>query len=216
MGDFAGAILTKISDSTDPTKQVIVDATGAMKVFGTATVSATSFDIRHLTSADIVTVVATALDIRKLTALDFVSISGSVAVTATALDIRHLAAATDFVTATVSGTVTVSATAFDIRHLTAATDTVTVVATALDTRHLTAATDVVKISDGTNVLAMNSDGSLNVHVTATSGVVDVCAPFVTTTDVVGGGTVEFDYTITSGKKFTGWKSFVTANPDRVG
>lgn len=82
------------------------------------------------------------------------SISGTVAVTqstspwvvsATDLDIRDLAFATDSVTAHQGGSWTVTATATDF-----------------DIRDLTHVSDSVKIGDGTDFLAINNDGSINV------------------------------------------------------
>lgn len=74
-----------------------------------------------------------------------------------------------------NASLTVSATNLDIRDLVFATDkvdvsgssvsisgSVTVTATDLDIRDLTHASDSVKIGDGTDFLAINGDGSLNV------------------------------------------------------
>jgi hypothetical protein len=107
----------------------------------------------------------------------------SIAVTATNLDIRDLVFATDKVdvsgsAVSITGTVAVtqstipwvvSATDLDIRNLAFATDTVdvsgsavTVSATNLDIRDLTHVSDSIKIGDGTDFLAVNADGSINV------------------------------------------------------
>ncbi len=113
--------------------------------------------------------------------------SGSITVSATDLDIRDLVFATDKVD--VSGSevsldattlaalenITVSATNLDIRDLAFATDkvdvsgssvsisgSVTVTATDLDVRDLTHVSDSIKIGDGTDFLAINADGSINV------------------------------------------------------
>lgn len=95
-----------------------------------------------------------------------------------------------FITANINGTVTIDATDLDIRSLNVATDgdhvyitdstganalsvdasgyitaningTVTVDATDFDIRDLSAAQDNVAISDGTDTLAVNTDGSIN-------------------------------------------------------
>ena len=55
----------------------------------------------------------------------------------------------------------------EIRALDSSTDSVTVVATDLDIRDLSASQDNVAISDGTDTLAVNADGSINSVVTAT-------------------------------------------------
>lgn len=87
------------------------------------------------------------------------SVGGTVAVTqstspwvvsATDLDIRDLAFATDSVTAHQGGSWTVTATATD-----------------LDIRDLTHVSDSIKIGDGTDFLAVNADGSINVAGTFT-------------------------------------------------
>lgn len=69
-----------------------------------------------------------------------------------------------------SGFLKVSGSDFDIRDLAFATDsvdvsgsTVTVTATDLDIRDLTHVSDSVKIGDGTDFLAINADGSINVN-----------------------------------------------------
>lgn len=112
--------------------------------------------------------------------LDVNLINASIAVTATDLDIRDLSSASDSVAAVqsgawtvgVSGTVAVTATDLDIRDLAFATDSVTAhqggswsvtaTATDLDIRDLSHSQDSVKVGDGTEILAINSDGSINV------------------------------------------------------
>lgn len=79
----------------------------------------------------------------------------NITVTATDLDIRNLTFATDTVDA--SGSVV----ALDATTL-AALENITVSATDLDIRDLTHVSDSVKIGDGTDFLAVNADGSLNV------------------------------------------------------
>lgn len=71
----------------------------------------------------------------------------------------------------VGNTVTVQATDLDIRDLAFATDkvdvsgsSVTVSATDLDIRDLTHVSDSIKIGDGTDFLAVNADGSINVKI----------------------------------------------------
>lgn len=118
------------------------------------------------------TVTATNLDIRDLSfATDKVDVSGSSNVAVTdgggSLTVDGTVAVSS-----VGGTVTVSATDLDIRDLAFATDSVTayqggswsatVSATDLDIRDLTHVSDSVKIGDGTDFLAINNDGSINV------------------------------------------------------
>jgi hypothetical protein len=85
----------------------------------------------------------------------------NITVSATDLDIRDLAFATDSVD--VSG----SEVSLDSATL-AALENITVSATDLDIRDLTHASDSVKVGDGTDFLAVNTDGSINVNSTAAS------------------------------------------------
>ena len=136
----------------------------------------------------------------------------SVNVTATDLDIRNLAPATDKVAigdgthdldvnADGSINAVVSATDLDIRALASGTDSVTVVATNLDVRDLTHVSDSVKIGDGTDLLAVNGDGSINVVVqsTAATPVLDYGESLA----LAQNATADFDYVVTNTKNFTG-------------
>lgn len=159
-------IFTSISDGTDTALvdasgrlSVSVDNTPAVTISGSVTVTATDLDIRDLNSAtDSVTVVATDLDIRNLS-----SATDSVAVT------DGGGSLTVDGSVSITGSVTVTATDLDIRDLTSATDSVTVLATDLDIRDLTHASDSVKVGDGTDFLAVNADGSINVVVGGATG-----------------------------------------------
>lgn len=109
-----------------------------------------------ITNASIV-VSGTDIDIRNLVfSDDKVDVSGS----EVSLDSATLAALEN---------ITVSATDLDIRDLAFATDSVdvsgssvTVTATDLDIRDLSHTQDSIKIGDGTDFLAVNADGSINV------------------------------------------------------
>jgi len=81
-----------------------------------------------------------------------IAADGSLTVSATDLDIRDLSSTTDSVAAVQSGTWTIDS----------ITNAVTVTATDLDIRALAAGTDSVSIGDGTDTLAVNTDGSINV------------------------------------------------------
>jgi hypothetical protein len=171
--------------------------------------SEVSLDAATLAALENVTVSATDLDIRDLAfATDKVDVSGSevsldaatlaalenVVVSATDLDIRDLAFATDKVD--VSG----SEVSLDAATL-AALENVTVSATDLDIRDLSHAQDSVKVGDGTDFLAVNSDGSINVVMQDSSGV-DVC-DYKTTATVGVGSAINHDYVVANTKKFTG-------------
>lgn len=152
--NIAGGSLTTTVDLNFATDQV--DASGSVIALDAATLAALE-DINA-------TVTATDLDIRDLAfATDKVDVTGSevslASGTTVALDAASLAALED-INATVTGTV-----ALDAATLTALEE-ITVTATDLDIRDLTAATDNVAISDGTDTLAVNTDGSIN---TVTAG-----------------------------------------------
>lgn len=171
--NFAPGAQIEITDGTDT---LAVNTDGSLN----AVVTATDLDIRDLAFAtDKVDVTGSevSLDATTLAALENITVS------ATDLDIRDLAFATDKVDVTGSEVsldattlaalenITVSATDLDIRDLAFATDTVdvsgssvTVTATDLDIRDLTHATDSVKVGDGTDFLAVNTDGSINVKI----------------------------------------------------
>jgi hypothetical protein len=78
-------------------------------------------------------------------------------VSATDLDIRDLAFATDSVTAHQGGTWTIDS----------ITNAVTVQATDLDIRDISHTQDSIQIGDGTDLMAVNADGSINAVVSAT-------------------------------------------------
>lgn len=181
--------------------------------------SEVSLDSATLAALENITVSATDLDIRDLAfATDKVDVSGSsVTVIATDLDIRNLAFATDKVD--VSGSevsldattlaalenITVSATDLDIRDLAFATDkvdvsgsSVTVTATDLDIRNLSHSQDSVKIGDGTDFLAINTDGSINVLVQDDVGTETV--HYDTTAAVAGGASDNHDLVFASASK----------------
>lgn len=136
----------------------------------------------------------------------------SVNVTATDLDIRNLAPATDKVAigdgthdldvnADGSINAVVSATDLDIRALASGTDSVTVVAADLDVRDLTHVSDSVKIGDGTDLLAVNGDGSINVVVQATAAT--PVFDYGESLALAQNATADFDYVVTNTKNFTG-------------
>lgn len=161
----------KVGDGTDFLE---VNADGSINVVATAT----DLDIRDLafaTDAVNVTGSEVSLDATTLAALENITVS------ATDLDIRDLAFATDSVN------VTGSEVSLDAATL-AALESVTVSATDLDIRDLTHVNDSVKIGNGTDFLAIESDGSINVN-SAQAGF-SVCANSAVTvgntaTDLVG-------------------------------
>lgn len=105
---------------------------------------------------------------------------------------------------TVDGSVTVSSTDLDIRNLVFASDkvdvsgsnvTATVSATDLDIRNLSATQDNIRISDGTDNLEINSDGSINVRINKVNGATSV-SDYNTATSIASGASNTHTYTST--------------------
>jgi len=148
-----------------------VDVSGSTVELGATTLAALE-SITVVDGGGSLTVDAINLDIRDLAfATDKVDVSGStvelgattlaalesITVVATDLDVRDLVFATDKVD-TSGSTVELGATTL------AALESITVVATDLDIRDLSHTQDSVKIGDGTDFLAVNTDGSINVKI----------------------------------------------------
>lgn len=161
----AGQDNVAISDGTDTLE---VNADGSLN----AVVTATDLDIRDLVFAtDKVDVSGSevSLDAATLAALESITVQNPSG--AGAVNIQDGGNSI-----TVDGAVTVSATDLDIRDLAFATDkvdvsgsSVDVTATDLDIRDLTHVSDSVKVGDGTDFLAVNTDGSINVVMQEDSG-----------------------------------------------
>jgi uncharacterized lipoprotein YehR (DUF1307 family) len=218
-----GDAVVKIADATTPSQQLKVESDGSINVNATATdldirdlVFATdkvdvsgsevSLDATTLAALENITVSATDLDIRDLAfATDKVDVSGSevsldattlaalenITVSATDLDIRDLAFATDKVD--VSG----SEVSLDSTTL-AALENITVSATDLDIRDLSHASDSIKVGDGTDFLAVNTDGSINVVMQEDVGTEVV--NYDTTAAVAGGASDNHDLVFASASK----------------
>jgi hypothetical protein len=213
-----GDAAVKIVDGTLTSQALTVNADGSLNITdngGSITVDGTDLDIRDLDAAqDSVaisdgtdtlainadgslnaTVTATNLDIRDLAfATDKVDVSGStIGITATDLDIRDLAFATDSVTAHQGGSWTVTADQGTSPWVVSAAD--------LDVRDLTHVSDSVKIGDGTDLLAVNADGSINVVVTDGTPGTPV-NDYNTAAAVAGGSTSTHTYTSTGNFNLT--------------
>jgi len=196
---------------------------------GSLTVDGVDFDIRDLDSAtDSVEVLQATHDDHNLNAnlqvgdadvangnpVPVSDAGGSLTVDATDLDIRNLVFATDKVD--VSGSTDIGLDAATLAALESITvqngagaaavniqdggNSITVDATDLDIRDLTHVSDSVKIGDGTDFLAVNTDGSINVVVLdGTPGT--PINDYNTAAAVAGGATSNHDYTVTALKTF---------------
>jgi hypothetical protein len=207
--ESAGDLAIKVVDATITSRQMTVNADGSLNTV----VSATNLDIRDLAFAtDKVDASGSTVELgaTSLAALESITVQNGSGVAAVniqdggnsitvdgtvELGATTLAALENI---TVSGTVELGATTL------AALETITVTATALDIRALTPATDSVKISDGTDSLAINADGSLNVVVTSSVAGTPVC-DYNTAAAVAAAASSNHSYTVTAGKtlKMTG-------------
>ena len=91
------------------------------------------------------------------------NVNGSVTVTASDLDIRDLTSASDSVEIKTAAGQALSIDGSGYLTVNAAGGSFAVTATDLDIRDLTHASDSVKVGDGTEFLAVNADGSINVQ-----------------------------------------------------
>lgn len=145
-----------------------------------------------------------------------ITVDGSVTVSATDLDIRDLAFATDKVDASGStlgansgvdiGDVTINnaagASAVNIQdggNSITVDGSVTVSATDLDIRDLSASQDNVAISDGTDTLAINTDGSIN---TVSAQPTAIAPSYNAAAAVAAAATSNHDYTTAAAFKLT--------------
>lgn len=196
-----GDAVIKIADATIPTRQLTVNADGSVNITdngSSITVDAVDLDIRNLVFA------TDKVDVSGSN----VSITGTVAVSATDLDIRNLTFAQDKVDASGSVVALDAPTLAALENITVQNgagvaavniqdggNSITVDATDLDIRNLTHATDSIKVGDGTDFLAVNADGSINVVVTdSTPGT--AVNDYNLANNVAGGATSTHTYTST--------------------
>jgi hypothetical protein len=204
----AGDVAIKIVDSTITSQQLTVNADGSINT----NVSATNLDIRDLVFAtDKVDVSGSSVELgaTTLAALESITVQNGSGVSAVNIQDGGNSI-------TVDGTVELGATSLaalesitvqngaggsavniqDGGNSITVDGSVTVSATALDIRPLVPATDSVKISDGTDSLAINADGSLNVVVTSSVAGTPVC-DFLSSSAVAAGASANHDYTVTA-------------------
>lgn len=219
----AGDAIVKIADATIPSQQLAVEADGSINVNAAfapgAEIKITdgTDDLAINADGSINTVVtATNLDVRDLAfATDkvdvtgsSVSVTGSVTVSATNLDIRDLTFASDKVDATGSVVALDAPTLAALESITVQNgagasavniqdggNSLTVDAVNLDIRDLTHVSDSVKIGDGTDFLAVNTDGSINVKISDASPGTPINS-YNTVANVAGGASSTHTYTST--------------------
>lgn len=221
--ESAGDVAVKIVDSTVTSQQLTVNADGSVNITdnggsitvdGSVTVSATNLDIRDLVFAtDKVDVSGSsvALDAGTLAALESITVQNGAG--ASAVNIQDGGNSI-----TVDGTVELGATTLaalesitvqngsggaavniqDGGNSITVDGSVTVSATDLDIRDLTHVSDSVKIGDGTEFVAVNTDGSINVVITEDPGL--EVNDYDTSSAIAGGATDNHDYTAGAASK----------------
>ncbi len=220
-----GDVVVKVGDGTVPSQQLTINLDGSVNVTdnaGSLTVDATDFDIRDLDSAtDSVEVLQAThdnlnananiqvgnADVANGNPVPVSDAGGSLTVDATDLDIRDLVFATDKVDVTGSEVSLDAATLAALETITVeqGTSPWVVSATDLDIRDITHVSDSIKIGDGTDFLAINADGSINVIPQEDPGTEVV--NYDTTAAVASGATDNHDLVFASASKlFQVWGS----------
>lgn len=206
--------IVAISDATVTSRTLTVNVDGSINITdnsGSLTVDGVDFDIRDLSHSQDSIKVGDGTDFLAVNTDGSVNITdngGSITVDASNLDIRDLAFATDKVD--VSGS-TVALDAPTLAALESITvqngagaaavniqdggNSITVDAADLDIRDLSHTQDSIKVGDGTDFLAVNADGSINVVVTDSFPGTPV-NDYNTAAAVAGGGSNTHTYTST--------------------
>jgi hypothetical protein len=225
-----GDAAVKIVDGTITTRQLTVNADGSINITdngSSLTVDATDLDIRDLDSTqDSVEVLQAThdnlnananiqvgnADVANGNPVPVSDAGGSLTVDATDLDIRDLDSAQDSIEVlqathdNLNANATIQVADVDVSNanpvpVSDAGGSITVDANNLDIRDLTHVSDSVKIGDGTDFLAVNTDGSINVVVSNDVPGTEVCDR-KTTASVAAAASVNHDYTVTAGKTLT--------------
>lgn len=190
-----GDIVVKVSDGTTPSQHLAIDANGKVTVkltdaAGNGITSQTNGAQRALdVGIDVGGVQIDPRQVRSLVfASDKVDASGSVV----ALDAPTLAALESITVQNGAGTSAV--------NIQDGGNSITVDAIDLDIRDLTHVSDSIKIGDGTDFLAVNTDGSINVVIAdGTPGT--AINNYNTVAAVAAAATSNHDYTVTAAKTF---------------
>lgn len=208
-GDIAvklvdGAVITQFLTINPDGSVNITDNGGSITVDGTLTVTATDLDIRDLDAAQDNIAISDGTDTLAING------DGSInaVVSATNLDIRDLVFATDKVDASGSTVALDAPTLAALESITVQNgagaaavniqdggNSITVDANNLDIRDLTHTADSVRIGDGTDFLAINADGSINVVPQEDAGTERV--NYNAAANVAGGATSNHDLTFTN-------------------
>lgn len=202
-------LIVKVGDATNPsTQQLTVNVDGSVNITdngGSLTVDATDLDIRDLDATQDNIAISDGTDTLAVNA------DGSInsVVTATDLDIRDLSQATDSVSVfqathdNLNANANIQVGNADVANgnpvpVSDAGGSLTVDATDLDIRDLTHVSDSVRIGDGTDFLAVNADGSINVVPQEDPGTEVV--NYDTSTAIAAGASDNHDFVFSSAGK----------------
>lgn len=180
--ESAGDAIVKVADATLPSQQLTVNADGSVNITDNG---------------------------------------GSLTVDATDLDIRDLDSAQDSVEVLQATHDNLNANAniqvgdVDVSNgnpvpVSDAGGSLTVDAVDLDIRDLTHVSDSVKVGDGTDFLAVNTDGSINVVVVSEQDGTEVI-DYQTTTALAAAASTNHDYTVPGGVTFYGEEAWMSAS-----
>lgn len=207
--DVDERVQTKIVDATNPdTQQLAVNADGSINITdngGSITIDAVDLDIRDLDHAQ------DSVRLGDGTNLTNVNASGELQVRDDDANTALSSLDGKFVDGNDIGDVTINnaagAAAVNIQD---GGNSITVDATDLDIRDLNASQDNVAISDGTDTLAVNTDGSINVNVVDSVAGNEVC-DYQTSSSVAKNASVNHDYTVTGGTTFSGEEAWISGS-----
>lgn len=226
---FAPGSEVQITDGTDTLE---INADGSLN----AVVTATDLDIRDLSSAsDSVEVLQAThddlnananiqvgnVDVGNANPVPVSDAGGSLTVDANDLDIRDLTSASDSVAVlqathdNLNGNMTIQIADTDVSNanpvpVSDAGGSLTVDANNLDIRDLTHVSDSVRVGDGTDFLAVNSDGSINVIIQSEQDGSEVVS-YATSVAVASGASVNHDYTVPGAVTFYGAEAWMSAS-----
>ena len=210
-----GDVVSKIADATIPSQQLAVNADGSVNITdngGSITVDGVDLDIRDLDHVSDSVSIGDGTEIAAVNASNELQVrddDANTALSTIAGDTTSLDA--KFVDGNDIGDVTINngagVAAVNIQD---GGNSITVDATDLDIRDLSASQDNVAISDGTDTLAVNADGSINVNVTSSAVGTEIC-DYQTSASVAKDSSVNHDYTVSGGVTFYGEEAFISGS-----
>lgn len=196
--NFAAGAQIEITDGVDT---LAVNGDGSIN----AIVTATNLDIRDLTHVSDSIKIGDGVETVSVNASNELQVRDDDANTTLSTLNAKFVSGTDIGDVTINNTSGVSAV-----NIQDGGNSITVDATDLDIRNLAASQDNVAISDGTDTLAVNTDGSINVVVSGEQDG-DEIVDFNTTASVIKLASTNHDYTVTAAKTFIGEEVFASGS-----